>query len=414
MRPQHFLVRCVAAATLPTATFAQFQQTAQRYPISGCPPQTAVEFISPMFNEEVAVLHNTPMPQSWHVIIEVSMEQSSPASTTAVREGQYILSPGLTVPMATDLNFDAVLGDAHPAMPALTVTMNDGLIAAGTFLPPGTNLASLFEMIGSEIEHVGDQTTMLTWIVTPQFQLIDLNGDMATDLSATVNGVTDVVHFRHGVDPMYMPCSVQSTPTVSIFGPDWISTIDSMVMPGDMQTAFLVGVEVRIPCRFNPGTIPPQPIPFDPLPGPGGMVMTGNFPGVGGPGGHPAYPTLDVRFSDDYFDAPTGSLVPGGVITGGTCATIWGATGANLAFAFEQASVDAWYGVDGLPNFTPMPADDQLIYRFTMIGNGTIMDTDALPGEMLITATIETECNVFSITNVRVKHRPDIVTPNPQ
>ena len=46
--------------------------------------------------------------------------------------------------------------------------------------------------------------------------------------------------------------------------------------------------------------------------------------------------------------------------------------------------------------------------------NGTIMDTDALPGEMLITATIETECNLFSITNVRVKHRPDIVTPNPQ
>ena len=45
--------------------------------------------------------------------------------------------------------------------------------------------------------------------------------------------------------------------------------------------------------------------------------------------------------------------------------------------------------------------------------DGRILDTDVLPQEMLITAAIETTTNCFSITNVRVKHRPDVATPNP-
>ena len=380
-----------------------------------CPSKTNIEFISPMPGEEISVFHGF-QPQSWHVILEIALEQVPPNQLTGVVEGQYIPSPGILAPLITDVNGDGIVGDPHPAIPALTLTMNDALIVNGQFLMPNTNLASLIEMIGSEIEHGGDQTTTCTWVVTPQYKIVDVNGDFATDLVATINGVVDTIHVRHGVDPVYVPCTIQSTPTVSIFGPDWISTIDDMIQPGDGHTAFLVGVEVRIPCWFDRATNPPTPKPFDPIPGPGGvgMALTGNFVGVGGPGMHPAYPTLDVRFSDTYFDAPTGSFVPGGVITGGTCATIWGATGANLAFAFEQSSVDVWFGVDGMPNYFPMPADDQFIYRFTMIGNGTIFDTDALPGEMLITATIETECNVFSITNVRVKHRPDIVTPDPE
>jgi len=410
----HHLHRPLLAAALATSLAAsaspQIRITSQRR-IPFCPPTTAVEFIAPMPNEEVAVFHGPP-PQSWGVILEVALAPTA-TQPTGVFEGQYIPSPGLAAAVPTDLNGDGVLGDAHPAMPALQVTMDDGIVVNGTFLLPGTNLASLFEMIGSEIEHGGDQTTMLTWVVTPAFMIVDVNADMATNLFATVNGVTDTVHVRHGFDPKYAPCSLQSTPTVSIFGPDWISTVDEMVTPGDGREEFLVGVEVRIPCWFDPATNPPTPTPLDPIPGPGGMAMTGNFPMVPGPGGHPAYPTLDVRFSDDYFDAPTGSFVPGGVITGGTCATIWGATGANLAFAFEQASVASWFGVDGIANLAPVLADDQMIYRFTMTGDGTIFDTDALPGEMLITATIETECNVFSITNVRVKHRPDVITTDP-
>jgi hypothetical protein len=57
--------------------------------------------------------------------------------------------------------------------------------------------------------------------------------------------------------------------------------------------------------------------------------------------------------------------------------------------------------------------DDQLIYRFVMIADGKVFDTDVLPAEMMITAAIETTTNCFSITNLRVKHRPDVKTPNP-
>ena len=162
-------------------------------------------------------------------------------------------------------------------------------------------------------------------------------------------------------------------------------------------------------------TVPPTPMPLDPIPGPGfaGNMLTGNFPLVPGPGPHPAYPTVYLTFSDDYFDAMTGSAVAGGIVTGGTCATIYGVTGPNLAFTFEQASVSAWFGVDGVPNPAPVVADDQLIYRFAAIMDGMIFDSDVLPGEMMVTATVETECNLFSITNVRVKHVPTVMTPDP-
>jgi hypothetical protein len=67
-----------------------------------------------------------------------------------------------------------------------------------------------------------------------------------------------------------------------------------------------------------------------------------------------------------------------------------------------------------VPETTPLGGgDDQLIYRFVMIADGQIIDTDVWPKEMLITAAIETTTNCFSITNVRVKHRPNVKTPNP-
>jgi hypothetical protein len=126
-------------------------------------------------------------------------------------------------------------------------------------------------------------------------------------------------------------------------------------------------------------------------------------------------PSLDVRFSDAYLDTKTGSFVPGGTISGGQCGVIWNATGGSMAFAFRQASVHAWYGVNGVPDTTPLGGgDDQLIYRFVMLADGQTFDTDVLPGEMLITAAIETTTNCFSITNVRVKHKPNVTTPNPQ
>jgi hypothetical protein len=76
--------------------------------------------------------------------------------------------------------------------------------------------------------------------------------------------------------------------------------------------------------------------------------------------------------------------------------------------------VHAWYGVNGVIDTTPLGGgDDQLIYRFVMIADGDILDSDALLGEMMITAAIETQTNCFSITNVRVKHRPDVITPDP-
>jgi hypothetical protein len=126
------------------------------------------------------------------------------------------------------------------------------------------------------------------------------------------------------------------------------------------------------------------------------------------------FPGLDVRFSDTYQDGAFGTLVPGGVITGGQCGVIWGATGASLAYAFRQSSVHAWYGANGLIDTGPLGGgDDQLIYRFTMPVTGRILDTDVLPGEMLVSAAIESTSNCFSITNLRVKHRPDVVTHDP-
>ena len=181
-----------------------------------------------------------------------------------------------------------------------------------------------------------------------------------------------------------------------------------------MQTAFLVGVEVRIPCYFDTSTTPPTPVPLDPLIGVcGSGPCTGFFAPIGGPGPHPAFPSLDVRFSDTYFEPKSGATVPGGTISGGACGVIWNTTGGNLAFAFQQASVHSWFGVNGVPDTTPAGGgDDQLIYRFTMLADGVIFDTDALPNEMMITAAIESASNCFSITNVRVKHRLRVETPN--
>ena len=74
----------------------------------------------------------------------------------------------------------------------------------------------------------------------------------------------------------------------------------------------------------------------------------------------------------------------------------------------------AWYGVNGVPDTTPLGGgDDQLVYRFTMVADGMIFDTDNLPREMLITAAVESTTNCFSITNVRVKHKPNVKTPDP-
>lgn len=383
-----------------------------------CVPKTDIEFIAPMFGEEIPNFHGiSPTPDSWHVILEIAVEQVPGVQLTPVLEGVNIPSPGAAAPLPTDVNGDGVLGDPHPDIPGLTLVFDDDLLWAGGFLlPAGTNLASLFELIGSEIEHGGDQSVSLAFVIDPTSMLVDINGDMGTNLKATINGITDSVFVKHGWDPIPMGILSVQTPTISIWTEDWISTVDSDVPP-DMATSFLVGVEVRIPCWFDPSTLPPTPVPLDPIFGPcqgGVMACTGNQPPVPGPGFHPAYPSLDVRFSDDYFDPLTGSFVPGGVITGGQCGVIWGSTGGSLAFAFRQASVHAWYGVNGFPDTTPLGGgDDQMIYRFTMLADGTIFDTDAQAMEMLITAAIESSSNCFSITNVRVEHRPDVVTPDP-
>lgn len=391
----------------------------QRISSGNCVAKTAIEFLSPMAAEEIPVLHGPPPFQAWHVILELGLEQVA-GQLTPVRELHYKPSPGLAAPLPTDVNNDGIKGDPHPGIPGLTLTFSDDLLVNGTLLPAGTNLASLFEMIGSEIQHGGDQTTRLAWCVVPQiFQVIDIDLSLTTLLTATINGRTDQVIAKHGFDPQFFPCTATGgsgqTPTTSFFAPDWVSTVDSNVFPDAMREPFLVGFEVRIPCWFDPSTNPPTPKPLDPLPGPGfaGMIMTGNFPNIAGPGPHPMWPTVYTTFSDTYFDMPTGSLVPGGIVGGGTCATIYGTTGPNLTFAFEQASVDSWYGVNGMPNLAPMLSDDQMIYRFTMIADGRILDSDVTPNEMLIHGTAETQCNLFSITNVRVKHRPNITTPDP-
>ena len=376
---------------------------------------TAVEFIAPMPGEEIPYFHISPNPDSWHVLLEVSLGKNAPLPVT-VAEGTTLPSPGMAAFPPTDVNGDGIPGDPHPAMPGLTLTMDDDLIVGGFVLIAGTNLASFVELIGSEIEHGGGQSTTLSWIIDPTYMIVDINGDLGTNLAAAVNGVTDTVFVRHGNDPLFVSLFAPQTPTITIMTADWISTVDADV-PIDMQTEFYVGIEVRIPCYFDMTTIPPTPIPLDPIFGPcqgGAMACTGNLPLPGGPGWHPSFPSLDVRFSDDYFDLPTGTMVTGGVISGGQCGVIWGSTGQSMAYAFDQSSVSAWYGVNGVPDTTPLGGgDDQLIYRFSMVADGIIFDTDFLPQEMIITAAVETMSNCFSITNVRVKHRPDVVTPNP-
>lgn len=382
----------------------------------GCKPKTAIEFIAPMPSEEVPVFHGpSPNFDSFHIVLELSVEQR-PGAITGIWEGPWIPAPGAVVFPPTDVNGDGFMGDPHPAIPGLVLTMDDDLIFNGMLIPAGTNVASMIELIGSEVEHGGDQSTTLTWILDPfQYIVVDINGDFGTNLNTSINAVTDTVFMRHGWDPIFQQNFGSQNPTLSIWTEDWISTVDSDIPP-DLQTHFLVCVEARVPCYFDMATNPPTPVPLDPVFGPcqgGNMACTGNVGIAPGPGFHPMFPSLDVRFSDDYVDA-MGTFVQGGTISGGACGIIWNSTGQNLAYAFSQASVHAWYGVNGIPDTTPGGGgDDQLIYRFVMIADGQIMDSDVLPQEMMITAALETQTNCFSITNVRVKHRPDVITPDP-
>ncbi len=417
MRPPIFAgLAGLAAFALGAALDAQTFSVLNRIPI--CRSRTAIEFIAPMPAEEVPNFHPTsPNPESWTIVLEIALEQNGPGAGTPVFEGTFIPSPGALALPPTDVNGDALLGDPHPAIPGLTLTIDDFLIFNGFPLPPGTNLASFFELIGSEIEHGGAQSTTVTWLVDPQWMIADLNGDFGTNLTATIAGKTDTVFVKHGLDPRFTGVHSPQTPTLTLWTADWISTVDSDVLPS-ARTPFLVCVEARIPCFFDHSTTPPTPIPVDPIFGPcwaGAMACTGTFPPLPGPGFHPMFPSLDVRFSDAYLDVKTGSFVPGGTISGGACGVLWHATGGNLAFAFRQASVHAWFGINGIPDTGPLGGgDDQLIYRFVMIADGRIFDTDVLPREMLITAAIETTTNCFSITNLRVNHRPDVTTPDPQ
>jgi len=413
------LARSLAVpAAIYLAAVASSAQTPAPLPgqkrVAPCDPQYEIEFLSPAPAEEAPLIHGaSPMPDSMHVILELSADGRNRAPK--IFEATFLPSLGSTAVPPTDLNGDATLGDRHPAIPQLILTMDDALMFGGVVLPPGTNLASFVEIIGSEIEHGGDQSTVISWIIDPTFMVIDVNGDLGTNLFAKVGPATDTVFVLHGVDPLYGGFLSTQNPTISIFTPDWISTVDDEVM-SDMQTPWTVAVEVRIPCWFNPATSPPTPTPLDPIFGPcqgGTMACTGNFGPVPGPGFHPMFPSLDVRFSDDYIDG-MGTGVPGGIITGGQCGVIWGSTGASLGYAFRQASVHAWYGVNGFPDTTPLGGgDDQLIYRFVMPVDGMIIDSDVMPGEMMITAAVEASSNCFSITNVRVKHRPDVLTRNP-
>lgn len=378
--------------------------------------RSALEFIAPMPAEEVPnFVAGSPAPDAWTIVLELAAEQEGPPFAL-VQEGTTIPSPGAAAAQPTDVNADGFLGDPHPSVPGLVLVLDDFLVFNGFPLAPGTNLASFFQLIGSEREHGGGQSTSVSWVLDPQYFLADLNGDLGTTLTATWNGQTDTVFVKHGFDPKSTGVHSAQNPTLSIWTSDWISTLDSAVLP-QPETPFLVCVEARIPCFFDGSTTPPTPIPVDPIFGPcqgGTMACTGTFPPLPGPGFHPMFPSLDVRFSDSYLDTKTGTFVPGGTISGGQCGVIWNATGASLAFAFRQASVHAWYGVNGVPETTPAGGgDDQLIYRFTMIADGQIFDTDVLPREMMITAALETTTNCFSITNVRVKHRPDLTTPNP-
>jgi hypothetical protein len=412
-RTPSFAALAALAAAAPLGAQIGVSQLAQ---LAVCRSRVALEFIAPMPTEEVPSLPGpTPNPESWTIVLELSAEQTGPP-ITRVFEGTYIPAPGAVPVPPTDLNGDAILGDAHPALPALTLTMDDVLVFNGFPIPAGTNLASLIQLIGSEIEHGGGQSTTVTWVIDPPSMLVDLNGDMGTNLTATLFGKTDTVFVKHGLDPKFTGVHSAQNPTLSIWTSDWISTVDSFNLP-QVETPFLVCVEARIPCFFDHATVPPTPVPVDPIFGPcwaGAMACTGTFPPFPGPGFNPMFPSLDVRFSDAYLDTKTGSFVPGGTISGGQCGVIWNATGGSMAFAFRQASVHAWYGVNGIPDTGPMGGgDDQLIYRFVMIADGQIIDTDVLPREMLITAALETTTNCFSITNVRVKHRPDVVTPNP-
>ena len=80
---------------------------------------------------------------------------------------------------------------------------------------------SVLELIGSEIEHGGSQSTTVSWLLDPQYFFVDSNGDMGTTLIAMLNGETDTVFFRHGWDLKYMGVLSSQTPTISIGACEW-------------------------------------------------------------------------------------------------------------------------------------------------------------------------------------------------
>ena len=368
----HFSIRVLAPFAL---AFASSSATAQNPVVKSvqelplCRSRTGIEFIAPVTSEEVPVFHGpSPNPESFLIVLEMAFEQDGPP-LAGVLEGAFVPAPGAVVVPPTDVDGNGLQGDPHPAIPALSLVADDDLFFNGMPVPAGTNLASFVECVGSEIEHGGGQTTTVTWLLDPlRYFLVDLNGDMGTNLVATIHGQKAKTFFRHGWDVKYTGVLSSQDPTISIWTEDWISTVDRDPAIGD-PTPFLVCVEVRIPCTWDSSTFPPTPVPLEPIFGPcwaGAMACTENFPPMPGPGFHPMFPGFDVRLSDDYFDLATGTFVPGGVITGGACGVIWGSTGASLAYAFRQSSVHAWYGVNGVIDTTPLGGgDDQLVYRFT-------------------------------------------------
>ena len=82
----------------------------------------------------------------------------------------------------------------------------------------------------------------------------------------------------------------------------------------------------------------------------------------------------------------------------------------------ETSAGTYWYGVDGIlddPAGPEQNKDDEIIYRFVFLVEGHLPDTDVMPQEMIATAGIVTYGGMTAVTNVRIKHKPDFVTPDP-
>ncbi|MFH1998450.1 MAG: hypothetical protein ABIK28_02165 [Planctomycetota bacterium] len=389
------------------------------YSVGGGTPVT-VEFISPVVTEFVPNAPGAPLGDCWEVIIEASINQSLNWPRIGVMESFNFTPPGLMGPLPTDVNGDAIMGDPNPFFPDLFVSLDEPFQVAGVIIPAGTNLASLFHKAGSEKELDATQTTTFAMTVDPQFMVvIDTNGDNMATLFTKLKSATDSVRFQFGMfTGNFGAFEPAETPTISFFTPDWISTVSM-----DGMTQWALGIEVRIQAEIqglNALAYDPLPGPFMPMIGMMSQIQTGFsiFPGMPGMP-NPNYPTLVLVFSDDFMDLGSGMIFTGGTINGcigGNPANLR-VTGQNLATLIQEVGVTWWYGVDGLPDnpFGPeIKKDDQLIYRFVFLVNGHIMDTDVLPNEMMATAGIVTYQGLSSVTNVRIKHSGQIMTPDPQ